>query len=540
MNDTLRASRGRTNGFPLLVVSNRLPVRLRRRGDGSWFREPASGGLVTALEPVLRRRGGTWVGWPGVVEEEARGLDAVLGASGDPYRVEPVPLTAVEQQDFYLGLCNEVLWPLFHGLVDRCRFEPRYWEVYRRVNRKYARAIMRTARPGQVVWVHDYHLMDVGRDLRAAGCDNKVGFFLHIPFPPPDLLERLPWGRELLHALLSFDTIGFQTRRDWRNFLDCVRLFRSCESRVQGAVVLDRDRPDRPVRVGVHPISIDGSLFCDGARTDAVAARAGEIRAEIAAEQVLLGVDRLDYTKGIPEKLLGFERSLERYPDLHGRMALVQLVVPSRVAIPEYRRVKGRIEGLVGRINGRFSRGGWVPVRYRFGSWSRSELLAHYRAADVALVTPVRDGMNLVSKEYVAASVERGTLVLSRFAGSADELRDGALLVNPHDVDGMAESLRRALTMPRDEQRERLAAMRSWVLEHDVHHWVRGFLARAMENLEPEAEARRVAALWAGGSAVVSRPEASRPGRVPARPRAVKRAPPGTLPSRDRPAAPPS
>jgi trehalose 6-phosphate synthase len=237
---------------------------------------------------------------------------------------------------------------------------------------------------------------------------NRTGFFLHIPFPAPDLFERLPWCRELIGALLAFDQIGFQTRRDFRNFLDCVRILRPAESRVHGDLVLSRSDPARPTRVGVHPISIEQSLYWEGARTSTIAESASALRAEIGSERIFLGVDRLDYTKGIPEKLSGFERALERYPDLRGRATLVQLIIPSRERIGDYHRLKNRIDRLVGRINGRFTRRGWAPVLYQFGSWPMPELLAFYRAADAALVTPLRDGMNLVSKEYVASSVERG------------------------------------------------------------------------------------------------------------------------------------
>jgi trehalose 6-phosphate synthase len=466
------------------------------------------------------------VGWPGILEGEAHDLRRVLDEefSREVYRVEPVSLTRDEQRDFYLGFCNEVLWPLFHGLLDRCRFQARCWDVYRRVNRKYAAAIERAAEPGQLVWVHDYHLMTVGEELRNLGCESRLGFFLHIPFPPPDLFERLPWGRAILKALLRYDVVGFQTRRDWRNFLDCIRLLCPTENRVHGDVVLSRDTPERPTRVGVHPISIEWSVFGDKARAAAVGARAAELRAEVGTELMILGVDRLDYTKGVPEKLSGFERALERYPELRGRVTLVQLVIPSRVKIPEYHRLKARIEGLVGRINGRFTRRGWAPIQYQFGSWPQAELLAFYRGADVALVTPLRDGMNLVSKEYVAASVERGALILSEFAGSAEELRDGALLVNPHDTEAMAGAIHRALTLSAPEQRERLERMQAWVREHDVHDWVRAFLARAVEDPESEGEARKVAALWAGAPAApLARGAAAHLRRRPGRGRLLPR-----------------
>jgi trehalose 6-phosphate synthase len=255
--------------------------------------------------------------------------------------------------------------------------------------------------------------------------------------------------------------------------------------------------------VGVHPISIEYSAFAEPARSEAVATRVEELRRELNSEYLLLGVDRLDYTKGLPEKLAGYERALERFPELRGRTKLVQLIIPSRARIPEYHRLKDRLDRMVGRINGRFTRRGWVPIHYEYGSWSPCELLSFYRGADAALVTPLRDGMNLVAKEYVAASVERGALVLSDFAGSAEELRDGALLVNPHDVEGVAEAIHRAVTLPQQEQRARLAQMQAWIAEHDVHRWVQGFLTRAAEDPETEAQARKIAALWVGSPSSV-------------------------------------
>jgi trehalose 6-phosphate synthase/phosphatase len=482
-------------------------VLLRRADDGSWRRDAGSGGLVTALEPVLDKHGGTWVGWPGVLESDAHDLGNVLGreSSRDSYRVEPVALTKDEHRNFYLGFCNEVLWPLFHGLVDHCRFKSRYWEAYKKVNQKYAQAIIGAVEPGQFIWVHDYHLISVGSELRKARVGNRTGFFLHIPFPAPELFERLPWCRELLAALLCFDQVGFQTRRDLRNFLECVRVLRPVDARVHGDLILSRADAERPTRVGVHPISIEPALFYEGARTPAIAESAAALRAEIGSEQILLGVDRLDYTKGIPQKLRAFERALERFPDMRGRVTLVQLIIPSRERILDYHRLKNRIDRLVGRINGRFTKRGWAPVLYQFGSWPMAELLAFYRAADVALVTPLRDGMNLVSKEYVAASVERGTLILSEFAGSADELQEGALIVNPHNLEGMAEAIHRSVTLTDSDRAERLAVMQARVREHDVHRWVSDYLNRAQEDRPSEEERDKVAALWTGATSAPAR-----------------------------------
>ena len=463
----------------LVVASNRLPIALRQDEEGTWRREPGSGGLVTALEPVLRQRGGVWVGWPGVLDGQVPDLDEVLSReSGDaPYSVEPVPLTADERRDFYLGFSNEILWPLCHGLHDRCNFRVRYWEAYRRVNRRFAQAVARVVLPDDYVWVHDYHLMAVGEELRALGVTQRVGFFLHIPFPPVDVFEQLPWAEEMLDSLLRFDGVGFQTRRDLGNFLRCVEAMAGEDVVVEDGGVRLPDE-GRRVRVGAHPISIDYRAFAGGAGEERVARQVAALQGDLSARWVILGVDRLDYTKGIPEKLRGLERALEKYPYLRGEVTLFQLVVPSREKIPEYNRMKREIEGLVGRINGRFTRGGWAPILYRFGSWTQDELLAYYRLAHIGLVTPLRDGMNLVSKEYVAASVDgEGVLILSSFAGSADELRDGALLVNPNDTEALADAIHQACTMDAGEKVRRLALLQDQVRSHDVYRWVDRFLA---------------------------------------------------------------
>lgn len=518
-------------GGRLLIASNRLPIALTQDQEGTWRREPGSGGLVTALEPVLRRRGGVWVGWPGVLDGQVPDLEAVLAReSGDaPYSVEPVPLTADERRDFYLGFSNEILWPLCHGLQARCNYQRRYWDAYRRVNRRFGDAIARVARPDDFIWVHDYHLMAVGEELRARGLRQRVGFFLHIPFPPVDVFEQLPWAEEVLDSLLRFDGVGFQTRRDLQNFLHCVEALADEDVVVDGDSETVRVPLDgRIVQVGAYPISIDYEAFAGGAAEERVSRQVEVLRRDLGAERVILGVDRLDYTKGIPQKLLGLERALEKYPHLRGRLTLFQLVVPSREKIPEYHKMKREIEGLVGRINGRFTRGGWAPILYRFGTWEQSELLAYYRLAHVALVTPLRDGMNLVSKEYVAASVDGDSvLVLSSFAGSADEMQGGALLVNPNDVEALADAIHAACSMDSEEKARRLELLREQVRTHDVFRWVEGFLegnAAPAGNPRPRPEA---GVLRRGGLARPRPPRTRRPASAP------RRAPPDApLPGR--------
>jgi trehalose 6-phosphate synthase len=474
----------------LVVASNRLPVVLSRDG-GDWRLERGSGGLVTALEPVLRERGGVWIGWPGVEEGKVPNLDSLLARStaGHGYEVKGVGLTADQRDDFYLGFSNQVIWPLFHDLLTQCNFDPQFWRTYRRVNSKFARAIQDEIQEGDFIWIHDYHLMLAARELRDAGVDLPIGFFLHIPFPPPDLFETLPWRYEIAGALLSCDLLGFQSNRDRKNFLECVReMAPGAEIEGEGRVVEVRVEGET-VRVGVFPVSIDFQEFAGTAQSDAVSERVAGLRSEFLGRTMILGVDRLDYSKGIPHKLQGYRLALERYPDLRERVTLIQLVVPSRENIPEYFEMKEEIEKLVGQIQGQFTRSGWVPIHYQYGRWDRTELIAHYRAAGIALVTPLKDGMNLVAKEYCASSLGgKGVLILSEYAGATAQLQDDAVLVNPHDVEGVAEAIHRAFTMPSTDRQSRMQSMRDKIRSTDIDWWVDTFLRAATgENLGPSA-----------------------------------------------------
>jgi len=467
----------------LVVVSNRLPFVFRRGAAGEWIVEAGSGGLVSALMPVLRDRGGTWIGWPGAAGTQ-RELTPALDRAGSEvgYRLVAVPLDENEVRGFYLGFSNEVVWPLFHDLPSLCNFDPGYWRVYRAVNEKYAAVVAPLADRGDFVWVHDYHLMEVGAQLRALGNRARLGFFLHIPFPAPDIYMKLPWRRPLLDALLAYDLVGFQTVRDRRNFVACVEALLEgarCEGR--GSVVTVRSRQGT-ARVGSFPIGIDYNAFLRAAASDAVAEKARELHTLLPRRKLVLGIDRLDYTKGITLRLRAFQDLLERHLDMRGKVSLLQVVVPSRENIPEYDRMKSEIEQLAGRINGQFARpGGWVPVWFEYRSLSRLELLAYYRAADIALITPLKDGMNLVAKEYCACSIEEDcVLVLSEFAGAAEQLRSGAMLVNPFDIQGVAEAIREAYGMPEGMRTARMRSMRRSVRRQDVFWWVDSFLKAAI------------------------------------------------------------
>lgn len=476
-------SGGRVSFQELIVASNRLPVSLSRLPDGGWEAQPASGGLVHALKYVLEEHGGQWFGWAGAAgggEIEQALEDA---SSGLPYDLQAVPLTEQQVQDYYFGFSNEIIWPLFHDMVSRCNFEPRYWTAYRDVNEQFARRIAAGTAEDSFIWVQDYHLMLVGHFLRAIGNPRKTAFFLHIPFPPIDIFVKLPWRFQILEGLLGFDTIGFQTARDTQNFIRCVR---NMLTGVQVARREDMYRVTlrgRTISVGNFPIGIDFHAFDSRARSDAGSAATELLRDRLPDRQIILGIDRLDYTKGIPERLLAYQNALRRYPDLLGTTSMIQVVVPSREIVAGYRSMKEQVERLVSEINGEFTRPGWVPVHYLFRSLSQTELISYYRASEISLVTPLKDGMNLISKEYAAANVdENGTLILSEFAGSAAQLNQWAIMVNPHDLVGTADAIYRAFRMQRAEREMRMQQMRATVQETDVFWWTNAFLALALEG----------------------------------------------------------
>jgi trehalose 6-phosphate synthase len=389
------------------------------------------------------------------------------------YMLKPVVLTEEELNQYYLGFSNEIIWPLFHDLQSHCIFDPAYWNTYQAVNRKFAQVVAQNAGPNDYIWVQDYHLMLVAKELRDMGIERKLGFFLHIPFPPPDIFVRLPWRSQILEALLEHDLVGFQTARDRNNFIYCVEALTKgthYDARRQVSTIAT---PTRETRVGSFPISIDFNEFAQHAADRTVAERARQLREAIPNRQIILGVDRLDYSKGIPQKLRAFRNALERFGDLRGKVTLVQIVVPSREDIAGYQGLKSEIEGLVSEINGSFTQPGWVPIHYMYRSLDRTELLAYYRTAEIALVTPLKDGMNLVAKEYCAANTDNnGVLILSEFAGAAAQLRRNSLVVNPYDIEGVANAIHRAHDMSANERRILMRRLRESIRKRDIFWWV--------------------------------------------------------------------
>ena len=485
----------------LLVVSNRLPVRLAC-GEDCLTASPASGGLVTALSPVLRNRGGFWAGWPGdtrnVSSREVRDiLEPLSGESG--YRLVPVMLTPKDVEEFYHGFSNSVLWPLFHDLQSRCSFSPSHWDGYIRANEKFASVVEKHARSEDFIWVNDYQLIPLGAMLREINPSLSSSFFLHIPFPSVDIFMKMPKRREILLFLVAYSFVCFQTERDKRNFLDCLRVFFP-DMKIGGRGHISKvSLGGGTFLAGDLPISIDFKAFSHLGSSRRVLARSRKIREEIRGERFVLGVDRLDYSKGIPEKLRGFQRALDLYPALREKMTLYQVVVPSREAVEEYKALKEEIELLVSRINGKYGTTRWVPVNWRYGSVSREELAALYRAADMLLVTSLKDGMNLVSKEYCASKGrDAGVLILSEFAGAALQLARGAVLVNPYDEDAVAASLLRGFSMEEREKRSKMNFLRKSIARQNVFWWVDNFLRAASGKKLDDFPSREIPSMWPG------------------------------------------
>ncbi|MFK4541152.1 trehalose 6-phosphate synthase [Streptomyces tendae] len=459
----------------LVVVANRLPVSLEDRSDGTrrWRHSP--GGLVNALEPFLRSRRGAWVGWPGTTGQEVPPLE-----DGDLH-LYPVTLSADEVGGFYEGFSNGTLWPLYHDVVMPPEYHRTWWDAYVQVNQKFAQAAADVSAPQATVWIQDYQLQLVPAMLRKLRPDLRIGFFLHIPFPPVELFMQLPWRTEIVEGLLGADLIGFHRPGGAQNF-------QWLAGRLAGA---HSDRPgqqagfhrgeirvgDRTVKVGAFPISIDAGELDRLARRPDVRRRAEQIRADLGhPKKIILGVDRLDYTKGIDVRLRALHELLTEGRTEPHEVSMVQIATPSRERVEHYMRMREDVERAVGRINGEFGRVGAPVVHYLHTSVGREELAAFYSAADVMLVTPLRDGMNLVCKEYVACRPDlSGALVLSEFAGAAAELTR-AFLVNPHHLDEVKATLLRALNVPAQEGRQRMGALREQVLTHDVDHWARSFL----------------------------------------------------------------
>jgi trehalose 6-phosphate synthase/phosphatase len=457
-------------GGRVLIVSNRLPVTAKSTDEGEIRLERSVGGLATGLRTTHAASESWWIGWLGDLRLDSKERHHVREQLRK-MRASDVGLDAADAKIFYSRLSNGILWPLAHDRLDRLPLHLEGWDAYERVNERFADAVAELWRPGDLVWVHDYHLMRLPALLRKRIPQARIGFFLHIPFPNPEIFLVLPARKWLVEGMLGADLVGFHTRRYRGHFTAAVRRLFGLEMDADSHLRYD----DRAVRLGIFPMGVDAKGLNDRAADPGVIMKS--LGHKPGKERLMLGIDRLDYSKGIPRRLAAIERLLEEHPEWRRSVRFLQVAVPSRGSVGAYRTFRREVEQLVSRINGRFGTSTWMPIHYMHQSLDHDDLIALYRAADVMLVTPVRDGMNLVAKEFVACrSDENGVLVLSEFAGAADDLSD-ALIVNPYDIAGVAKSIHNALVMEAGERRRRMKALRTTVFERDVAWWTREFLA---------------------------------------------------------------
>ncbi|WP_019996776.1 alpha,alpha-trehalose-phosphate synthase (UDP-forming) [Aureimonas ureilytica] len=462
----------------LVVVSNRV---------GPLSDEGKAGGLAVGLADALRRRGGLWFGWSGETSAEGTGSEYRTETHGHT-SLTTIDMSVEELDGFYYGYANRSLWPLLHYRLDIASFDRSSARIYREVNRRFAERLNPLLTPDDLVWVHDYHFFFMGQELRRCGYDGRLGFFLHIPFCPPDLLSALPGSQDLVRAMLAYDVIGFQTDGDRRNFVAfCVQEL--------GAEDIDGDRvrtqDGRIVRASAFPIGIDAHGFAEFAQSDEAREHEAMVRDISHGRHQIVGVDRMDYSKGLPERFRGFEQLLEDEPNQRGNVQFLQVAPLSRSELEAYAELRVELEGLAGNINGRFATLDWNPIQIMVNGFTRRALAGIYRAAQICMVTPLRDGMNLVAKEFIAAQdpADPGVLILSRFAGAVAELPE-ALIVNPYSTDEIAHALSRAVAMPLEERRERHEAMRARVFANTAQQWCESFLAVLDDGHERDLQPR--------------------------------------------------
>jgi trehalose 6-phosphate synthase/phosphatase len=466
------------SGRRLVIVSNRLPFNVAVE-DGQVIFYPSAGGLVTGLASFRQSGKQTsalptehlWVGWPGSVDASLH--DEVAREALLRFQSYPVFLTEEQMEQFYLGFCNATIWPLFHYFPSYAVYQPLFWEQYKRINQLFADALQSVLRADDVVWVHDYHLMLLPRLLKARQPELSVGFFLHIPFPSFEVFRLLPgeWRRDILEGLLGADLVGFHTYEYTRHFLQCVLRILGYDQQMSQVLATDH-----VAKVDTFPMGIDVEKFAGASLNEETDREICELKNMLSGVKLILSVDRLDYSKGIPNRLEGFEVFLENHPEYHGNVALLMVVVPSRIGVVQYELMKRQIEELVGKINGRFGRVGWTPVVYQYRQVPFASLAALYAVSDVCLVTPLRDGMNLVAKEYVATRGDgAGVLILSEMAGAAKELPE-AIIINPNNRAEIATALKEALEMPLREQQKRHRLMQRRLRRYDVTRWAGDFL----------------------------------------------------------------
>lgn len=458
----------------LIVVSHTEPYSHDKIGDKLSCKKAVSG-VTTALDPLMQKYNGFWIAVGGSGNADFLTVDkdgkVLVGSDNKKYFLKRIKLSKNEISGYYLGFANKVIWPVFHLSLERASFSPRYWQMYKNVNEKFARSILEHTHERNFVFIHDYHFLLLPGILRKMEPKLNIAFFHHIPWPPWEVFRNIPWGKEILKKMLGCDLIAFHTKAYANNFMNCV------DKSLIGGV--DRGRRliinnDKVVKIRSIPLGVDYNSFNN---LDFRGERISNLNKRMRAEKLILSVDRLDYTKGILNRLIAFERFLEKYKEYVGKVVLIQIASPTRSKIKEYIELKKQVDEYVGRINSKFRKIDWVPIHYFYRSVPQNQLFFYYQAADVALVTPLIDGMNLVSKEYIAAKGKKknGVLILSKFAGAAEELKD-ALLVNPYDIEEMADNIKYALDMDEKEKRLRFEKLKKVIKENDLYNWLDKFL----------------------------------------------------------------
>lgn len=478
-----------------IVLSHREPYETVELADGDRVLRRKTNGVFTTLDAVMRQKRGTWIAWREQEEGERfeRRIQVPAAGHEDAYTVRRIPLDPEEARRFYYDFTSTALWPVLFSLLDRARFTAEAWETYQRVNQAFAAATCEEAAPNALIWVNDFHLMLAPRLIKERRPDVRLALFLHTTFPPPDVFGILPWREQLLDGLLHLDLIGFHIPSYAQNFADTAERF--LDARVTGTAetTLIRHGPavsvpsyptglrygEREIALGVFPVGVDVEYFSAEAQAETTREAAREVRMRTGADTVIVSAERLDYVKGVLERLECFERYLERHPEKHGNVSFVQIAVPTRTGMEEFQLMRRQVEEAVGRINGRFGGFEWQPVMHMYGSLDRPELVGLYLAADIAWVTPLRDGLNLVAKEYIATQIGgTGVVILSEFAGAAAEL-NGVILTNPYSPDDMDAALEQAMNIDEGDRTGRMLMLRDRVLSWDVHRWSHAFLTAA-------------------------------------------------------------
>jgi trehalose 6-phosphate synthase/phosphatase len=454
-----------------IIVSNRLPISLRHR-KGKFEFKPSAGGLATGLGSIYKEGENIWIGWPGnTVEDPEQRAEIMLELH--ELKMAPVFLTKEDVEEFYEGFSNETLWPAFHYFTQYMVYNPAHWEAYVRVNEKFCEAILKKAGPEDTIWVHDYQLLLLPKMLREKLPNATIAFFQHIPFPSYEIIRMIPWRKQLLEGMVGADLIGFHTYDDMRHFLSAVGRITGLSSE-SGYIQAE----NRIINVDSFPMGIDYDKFANQAKSRKTQGIVREFRKQVEDQKLIITIDRLDYSKGIPQRIQAFAQLLKEHKELHGKVAMIMIVVPSRDKVQSYKELKQEIDLLVGRINSEYSTLTWVPVHYFYRSFPFEELSAFYSMSDIALVTPLRDGMNLVCKEFVASKTDQtGVLILSEMAGASKELQD-AVLVNPNDQQSVIDAIYNSLSMKPAEQKARMVSMQESLKKYDVFQWVKVFMDR--------------------------------------------------------------